>query len=168
MNVCFYCFLILFFVLTCFLNNGWSHQSNTDFFYSTKLSALEAIFFVHTHIFFWQILKFWGFSIILGSSFGWHLCQTFGWAGSELYVRTRITEFPCQYLKPKLKISIIKMGSVLNICYKIWYQKINYTCCWVLDVIIFVFIVVWFCFWSWLAFLIMADIQYLVVALVKL
>ena len=42
-NVCCYFCLILLFVLICFLNNGWSHQSNS-FFYSIELSALKAIF----------------------------------------------------------------------------------------------------------------------------
>ena len=38
-------FLILLFVLTCFFNNGWSHESNAAEFYATELFALEAIFY---------------------------------------------------------------------------------------------------------------------------
>ena len=44
--------------------------------------------FVHTPIVFFE--KKLGFSIC--SSFGRQLCQNFGWAGSEPYVRSHITE----------------------------------------------------------------------------
>ena len=46
--------------------------------------------------FFWKILEFLGFSIY--SSFGRHLCQKCGWLGSELFVRTHISELPGWYL----------------------------------------------------------------------
>ena len=42
-NFCCSC-MILSLVLTRFLNNGRSHQSNAAFFYSVELFALEAIF----------------------------------------------------------------------------------------------------------------------------
>ena len=49
-NVCCYWCLILLFVLTCFLNNGWSHQSNAVFltplrFLNWRLSLFSYTFF---------------------------------------------------------------------------------------------------------------------------
>ena len=49
--------------------------------------------FVHTPVFFENYLIFLCFSIC--SSFGRQLGQNFGWAGSEPYVRSHITEPPC-------------------------------------------------------------------------
>ena len=54
-NVCFYCCLILLFVLTCFLNNGWSHQSDAAFF--TPLNCLQWRQCFCSYTYFW---KFFG------------------------------------------------------------------------------------------------------------
>ena len=72
-------------------------------FYSTDLFALEAILsFIHSFLkntsaflgFFWDSQKLIvGFSIC--SSFGRQLCQNCGWAGSEPYVPSHISEPPC-------------------------------------------------------------------------
>ena len=51
--------------------------------------------FVYTPVFFEKKLNFCFFSIC--SSFGRHLCQNCGWAGSEPYVRSHITEPPCLF-----------------------------------------------------------------------
>ena len=65
--------------------------------------------FVHTPIFFWKILEFLGFSNC--SSFGRQLCQNCGWAGSEPYVRSHITEPPC-FLYSSLSVFF----SMENLC----------------------------------------------------
>ena len=53
--------------------------------------------FVPTHLFFEKSLNFRGFSI--SSSFGRHLCENCGWAGSEFFfVQAHITEPPCCHL----------------------------------------------------------------------
>ena len=88
-NVCCFC-LILLFVLTCLPNNGWSRQSRATFF--TLLSHLFWRRLFCSYIVFENYLKNWN---TIGCSFGGHLCQKFGWAGSELYVRTHITAPPC-------------------------------------------------------------------------
>ena len=49
---------------------------------------------------------FWKFSI--SSSFGSQLSQECGWAGSEPYVRTHITEPPCSLLQLKGSICILQ------------------------------------------------------------
>ena len=58
--------------------------------------------------FFWKILEFLCFSIC--SSFGIQLCQNCGWAGSEPYVRSHITEPPChlESLMPCLIVHLTK------------------------------------------------------------
>ena len=90
--------------------------------YSDELFALEAIFsFIHQ--FFWKLLEILGFSIC--SSFGRQLCQNYGWAGSERYVRSHITEPPCWRIDWKdnddgakpLKTSFRKQYSILNLTY---------------------------------------------------
>ena len=58
-NVC-SCCLILLFLLTRFLNNVSSHQSNASFFTPLSLNALEAIF-LFIHHFFLNICFLGGF-----------------------------------------------------------------------------------------------------------
>ena len=48
---------------------------------------------MHHILLHWKILEILGFSIC--SSFGRQLCQNCGWAGSEPYVQSHITEPPC-------------------------------------------------------------------------
>ena len=81
-SVCFDCCFILLFFLTCFVNNGWSQQSNASF---TPLSYLRC----RLSIFSYNLLF-----VKYCSSFGRNLCKKCLWVGSELYVRTQITEHP--------------------------------------------------------------------------
>ena len=60
--------------------------------YSNELFALDAIF-LFVHQFFEKKTRFSGVAICF--SFGRQLCQKFGGAGSEIYVRTHINESPC-------------------------------------------------------------------------
>ena len=66
-------------------------------FRSTELFAFEAIF-VHTHFF---LKNTWIFGVLYLFLFGRHLCQKYGLAGSELDVRTHITEHLCSELVVK-------------------------------------------------------------------
>ena len=60
---------------------------------------------------FWDSQKIiFGFSIC--SSFGRQLCQNCGWAGSELYVRSHITEPPCQFKLQNRKTKQANMSSI--------------------------------------------------------
>ena len=91
------CCLILPFVFVRFLNIGISHQSNASLFTSLTYLLWRLSFRSYTNFFFEKYLNFLCFSIC--SSFGRQLCQNCGWAGSEPYVRSHITEPPCSFLK---------------------------------------------------------------------
>ena len=89
-NVYCYCCLIVLFFLPCFLNNDISHQFNAAFWLHWVICSGGNLC---SDNFFEKILEFLRFFIC--SSFGRHLIQKWEWAGSELYVRTHITDFPC-------------------------------------------------------------------------
>ena len=96
----FVCCLILLFVLTRFLNIDTLQQSNASIFTPLsyllwRLSYRSYRIFEEKDLDFFGIRKkyFLGFSIC--SSFGRQLCQNCGWAGSEPYVPSHITEPPC-------------------------------------------------------------------------
>ena len=48
---CCFCRLIMLFVLTCLLNNGWSHQSKAAFFLLHWVICVGGDLFIHTHFF---------------------------------------------------------------------------------------------------------------------
>ena len=87
---CNQCLLFLLFVLTCLPNNGWSHQSSATFF--TPLSHLLCRWSFCSYIVLKNYLKKTEIQSVV------HLADfspKVGWAGSELYVRTHMTEPPC-------------------------------------------------------------------------
>ena len=102
-NVCCYCRFILLFVFTCFLINSWSHQSNAECFIPLSYLCWRQSFCSHAISFLKRIEILAGFSIC--SSFGRHLCQKCGRAGSELYVQTHITEPPWWISKTQWLVS---------------------------------------------------------------
>ena len=90
-NVC-CCCLIPLFVSTRFLNIGISHQSSVSFFLLQWVVCLGGFSFIR--YFFEKNTWVFGFLYLFLylSSFGRKLCQKCGWAGSELYVWSHITE----------------------------------------------------------------------------
>ena len=82
---CFCCSSWLAFLIMADLINVMRH------FCSTELFAFEAIFCSQTFF----LKNIWIFGVFYLFLFGRHLCQKCGWAGSELDVRTHITEPPC-------------------------------------------------------------------------
>ena len=77
--------------------------------------------------FFWKLLVFLCFSIC--SSFGRQLCQNCGWAGSEPYVRSHITEPPCLHTELKRHQKaftpnrVMSSGSLFNFSWEINNKK---------------------------------------------
>ena len=102
-NIC-CCCLILPFVFARFLNIGISDQSNALIF--TPLSyLLWRLSFLSYTSFFSFLKNSWFFCVFwICSSFGRQLCQNCGWAGSELYVRSHITEPPYSSIYSEIEI----------------------------------------------------------------